>query len=85
MRFTLVWTTARIAPPSTVITARTQITVLGGAILAVVQTNVKRMLAYSSISHAGFILVGVDAAGRLGGNGDDRARRPCSSTCSPTR
>ena len=26
MRFTLVWTTARIAPPSTVITARTQIT-----------------------------------------------------------
>ncbi|HEX6787485.1 MAG TPA: NADH-quinone oxidoreductase subunit N, partial [Acidimicrobiales bacterium] len=48
------------------------ITVLGGAILAVVQTNVKRMLAYSSISHAGFILVGVDAAGRLGGNGDNR-------------
>ena len=31
--------------------------------LAVVQTNVKRMLAYSSISHAGFILVGVEAAG----------------------
>ena len=30
--------------------------------LAVVQTDVKRMLAYSSISHAGFILVGVQAA-----------------------
>ncbi len=30
-----------------------------GSLLAVVQTNVKRMLAYSSISHAGFILVGV--------------------------
>ena len=47
-------------------------TVLGGAVLAVVQTNVKRMLAYSSISHAGFILVGVEAAGELGGNGDNR-------------
>jgi NADH-quinone oxidoreductase subunit N len=34
-----------------------------GAVLAVVQTDVKRMLAYSSISHAGFILVGVVAAG----------------------
>jgi len=34
-----------------------------GSILAVVQTDVKRMLAYSSISHAGFILVGVEAMG----------------------
>ncbi len=34
-----------------------------GSVLAVVQTDVKRMLAYSSISHAGFILVGVEAAG----------------------
>ncbi len=37
-----------------------------GSISAVVQTNVKRMLAYSSISHAGFILVGVEAAGHAG-------------------
>jgi len=33
-----------------------------GAVLAIVQTNVKRMLAYSSINHAGFILVAVHAA-----------------------
>jgi NADH-quinone oxidoreductase subunit N len=32
-----------------------------GSVLAVVQTDVKRMLAYSSINHAGFILVGVQA------------------------
>ncbi len=38
-----------------------------GAVLAVVQTDVKRMLAYSSISHAGFILVGVEAAGHDAG------------------
>ncbi|MCB0999116.1 MAG: NADH-quinone oxidoreductase subunit N [Acidimicrobiales bacterium] len=41
-----------------------------GSILAVVQTNVKRMLAYSSISHAGFILVGVEAAGHTAGEAD---------------
>ena len=33
-----------------------------GSVLAVMQTDIKRMLAYSSISHAGFILVGVQAA-----------------------
>ncbi|MGA1542261.1 MAG: NADH-quinone oxidoreductase subunit N, partial [Ilumatobacteraceae bacterium] len=37
-----------------------------GSILAVVQTDVKRMLAYSSIGHAGFILIGVEAAGHAG-------------------
>ncbi|HET6950331.1 MAG TPA: NADH-quinone oxidoreductase subunit N [Acidimicrobiales bacterium] len=37
-------------------------TLLVGAVLAVVQTNVKRMMAYSSINHAGFVLVGVQAA-----------------------
>jgi hypothetical protein len=43
------------------------LTLLVGSFLAVVQTNVKRMLAYSSISHAGFILVGVEAAGHGAG------------------
>lgn len=33
-----------------------------GTVVGIVQDNVKRMLAYSSISHAGFILVGVEAA-----------------------
>ncbi|MEI7546541.1 MAG: NADH-quinone oxidoreductase subunit N [Actinomycetota bacterium] len=38
------------------------LTLVGGSVMAVVQTNVKRMLAFSSISHAGYILVGVEAA-----------------------
>ena len=42
------------------------LSLLVGAIAAVVQTDVKRMLAYSSISHAGFILVGVQAASDKG-------------------
>jgi NADH-quinone oxidoreductase subunit N len=42
------------------------LTLLVGAVLAVVQTNVKRMMAYSSINHAGFVLVGVQAATEQG-------------------
>ncbi|NBM15679.1 NADH-quinone oxidoreductase subunit NuoN [Streptomyces sp. GC420] len=38
------------------------VTMVGGAIVAVTQTDVKRLLAYSSIAHAGFILAGVIAA-----------------------
>jgi NADH-quinone oxidoreductase subunit N len=37
------------------------LTMLVGSIIAIVQTDVKRMLAYSSIAHAGFLLVGVIA------------------------
>src|SRR5687768_10349311 len=37
-----------------------------GAIAATVQTDVKRMLAYSSVNHAGFILIGIEAAGHVG-------------------
>jgi NADH-quinone oxidoreductase subunit N len=37
-----------------------------GAVLAVTQTDVKRMLAYSSIAHTGFILVGVIAVNKDG-------------------
>ncbi|MBA3964898.1 MAG: NADH-quinone oxidoreductase subunit N [Nitrospirales bacterium] len=39
------------------------ITVALGSLVAIVQTNVKRMLAYSSIAHAGYALIGVVVAG----------------------
>jgi NADH-quinone oxidoreductase subunit N len=42
------------------------LTLIVGAVLAIVQRDAKRMLAYSSISHAGFILVGVQAASTRG-------------------
>jgi NADH-quinone oxidoreductase subunit N len=45
------------------------VTLLVGSMLAIVQTDVKRMLAYSSISHAGYVLVGVQAASRDGAAG----------------
>jgi NADH-quinone oxidoreductase subunit N len=37
-----------------------------GSVLAIAQTNIKRMLAYSSIAHAGFILTGLTAPGAQG-------------------
>ena len=42
------------------------ITLLVGSVLAVVQTDIKRMLAYSSISHAGYVLIGLQAASSAG-------------------
>ena len=37
------------------------LTLVAGSVLAIVQTDVKRMLAYSSINHAGYVLVGLHA------------------------
>jgi NADH-quinone oxidoreductase subunit N len=37
------------------------LTMVVGTVVAIVQTDVKRMLAYSSIAHAGFVLLGVIA------------------------
>jgi NADH-quinone oxidoreductase subunit N len=37
-----------------------------GSVAALTQTDMKRMLAYSSIAHSGFILTGILAASRLG-------------------
>ena len=48
-----------------------------GAVVALLQKDVKRMMAYSSINHVGFILLGVEAA-------TTRGCRPPSTTCSPT-
>lgn len=45
------------------------LTMTVGNLAAVRQTNLKRMLAYSSIAHAGYILVGVAAGNRLGTSG----------------
>jgi NADH-quinone oxidoreductase subunit N len=47
----------------TVLTAMAMLTMTFGNIAALVQNNVKRMLAYSSIAHAGYALVGFIGAG----------------------
>lgn len=42
------------------------LTMFIGNITALVQTNVKRMLAYSSIAHAGYLLMGIAAGSEMG-------------------
>lgn len=45
------------------------LTIVIGTVVAIAQTNVKRMLAYSSIAHSGFILTAVAAANDRGISG----------------
>jgi NADH-quinone oxidoreductase subunit N len=45
------------------------LTMVLGNVLAVTQTSLKRLLAYSSIAHAGYLLVGIVAGNNLGENG----------------
>ena len=52
---------------STLLTILSVATMTVGNVLAVLQTNVKRMLAYSSIAHAGYLLVGMVAGAEVGG------------------
>ena len=42
------------------------LTMTVGNVVAILQTNVKRMLAYSAIAHAGYILIGLVAHNRAG-------------------
>jgi NADH-quinone oxidoreductase subunit N len=49
-----------------VIWALAAVSVVVGSVLAIAQTDVKRMLAYSSIAHAGFVLTGMTAPGGTG-------------------
>ncbi|MBZ0304214.1 MAG: NADH-quinone oxidoreductase subunit N [Anaerolineae bacterium] len=48
-------------------------TLILGNFVAIVQTNIKRLLAYSSIAHAGYIMMAVAAAGATG-RGDQAAQ-----------
>jgi proton-translocating NADH-quinone oxidoreductase, chain N len=44
------------------------LTMMVGSVIAITQTDIKRMLAYSSIAHAGFLLTGVVAIGTAAQN-----------------
>ena len=49
-----------------VLSAMAGLTMILGTVVGVAQTSVKRMLAYSSIAHAGYLLVGLIAANAAG-------------------
>ena len=49
------------------------VSVLYGALVALAQTDLKRMIAYTSVNHMGYVVVGVGAAGMVAG-GDAAVR-----------
>ena len=49
-----------------VLSVLSALTMIVGTVIGVVQTNVKRLLAYSSIAHVGYILIGVCAGTKAG-------------------
>ena len=49
-----------------VVAVLSALTMIVGNFVALAQTNLKRMLAYSSIAHAGYVLMGVAAGGSMG-------------------
>ena len=51
---------------SSVLILLAMLTMTLGNIIAIAQTNIKRMLAYSSIAHAGYVLIGLAAANNDG-------------------
>ena len=68
------------------------ITMAFGNIVAISQRNMKRMLAYSSIAHTGYMMVGLAAYGPPADLAPGATPTPattaspaCSTTCSPTR
>jgi multicomponent Na+:H+ antiporter subunit D len=58
--------TDAVAPITTVIGVLAAIGILYGSIMAIAQTEMKRMLAYSSISQIGYIIMGLSLANPLG-------------------
>jgi NADH-quinone oxidoreductase subunit N len=50
----------------TVVAIVSALTMIWGNVAALTQDNVKRMLAYSSIAHAGYVLIGVLAVSQVG-------------------
>ncbi len=46
------------------------VTMTAGNLAALAQSNIRRLLGYSTIAHAGYLLVGVAAVAQLGGFGD---------------
>ncbi|MBW3549114.1 MAG: NADH-quinone oxidoreductase subunit M, partial [Actinobacteria bacterium] len=58
---------------STVVGVVAVVSIVYGALVALAQTDLKRMIAYSSVNHMGYVMLGV-AAAAAAGSGDAGAR-----------
>ncbi len=66
IRFCLPLFPAQARESANIMIALAIISILYGAIIAAVQTDIKRWIAYSSMSHLGFILLGIFSFTKLG-------------------
>src|SRR5205814_8694312 len=57
---------AMVAGWTPVLAALAAFSILIGNLVALVQSNVRRLLAYSAVAHAGYTLLGLVAGGREG-------------------
>lgn len=69
LRFNLTLFPAMMKEISTIILVIGLIGIIYGAILAFVETDLKKVLAYSSVSHMGIILLGISAFNEIGTQG----------------
>jgi NADH-quinone oxidoreductase subunit N len=60
---------ALLSPIREILAVVAALSMILGNLVAISQSNVKRMLAYSSIAHAGYILTGIVAGNLYGSNG----------------
>jgi NADH-quinone oxidoreductase subunit M len=54
------------ADASTVLAILAAVSILYGAVMTLIQTDLKRLIAYSSVSHMGYVLLGASALGVVG-------------------
>ncbi len=64
LRLLLMWYPELMRHWPALLASLATITMFGGNLWAIRQTNIKRMLAYSSIAHAGYLLIGVVVAAK---------------------
>ncbi|MHB1458657.1 MAG: NADH-quinone oxidoreductase subunit N [Armatimonadota bacterium] len=66
LRMVLLWHLNDNATFTMIFTLLAVLTMFTGNLLALMQTNIKRLLAYSSIAHMGYLLIPLIAGGRMG-------------------
>ncbi len=49
------------------------VSIVYGALVSLAQTNLKRLVAYSSVNHMGYVILGISAAAAAGADGDTDA------------
>ncbi|GIX05826.1 MAG: NADH:ubiquinone oxidoreductase subunit M [Candidatus Poribacteria bacterium] len=69
LRFCLPWFPEAVATYAGLVSVLAVVGILYGALVAMVQPDMKRLVAYSSISHLGFVLLGLFAGNNIGVQG----------------